>query len=145
MNYGETKMKALSAKQKITDWIFENYDVIIIPKYFYIKLDNIFHGTLKNMSRPIPAADLLDMWKRKMNYLNEINNKNNNYQLVCSSIRGVFSFSVDDEYLYIFTNNYVRRINKDLSGCNYRLVYESDYQRIKSEHPELTDNEINKL
>lgn len=76
-------------------------------------------------------------------YIYEINNKNNNYQLVCSKVVKIFSFNVRDNYLYIFTSNYIRRINKDLSGSNYRVVYENEYKAIKENDSSLTDDQIN--
>ena len=76
-------------------------------------------------------------------YIYEINNSNNNYKLVCAKVVRIFSFNVEGNYIYIYTGNYIRRINKNLSGSDYRIIYETEYQAIKKSHPELSDNEIN--
>ena len=76
-------------------------------------------------------------------YIYEINNKNNNYELVCSKVVRIFSFNVRGDYLYIFTGNYIRRINKSLEGSNFRVVYEQEYQAMEESDPLLSDDEIN--
>jgi len=64
-------------KDKLFRWLQNTYNTVVIPKYFYIKMDQIFNGTYKGLSKGIPPEDLLDMWKRKQNELDRINNSNN--------------------------------------------------------------------
>ena len=64
-------------KDKLFRWLQNIYNTVVIPKYFYIKMDEIFNGTYKGLSKGIPPEDLLDMWKRKQNELDRINNLNN--------------------------------------------------------------------
>lgn len=63
---------------------------------------------------------------------NDISEK---YELTCSKSLKIFHFTVDENYLYIFTAKFVRRINKDLSGCNYRILFEQMYQEVVDEYP----------
>lgn len=79
----------------------------------------------------------------KSGYVYELNSQGNNFDVKCSKVVRIFSFDVKGDYLYIATGTYIRRINKNLSGSDYRVVYENDYKVIKEAHPELTDDEIN--
>lgn len=63
-------------KENIFDFIKDAYDITIIPTTVWQKLDNIYNGTFKGMSVGIPPEHLLDMWKRKMDMLNGIANRN---------------------------------------------------------------------
>lgn len=68
-------MKKVTQKQ-VTDFIFAQYDITLLPKYFYMQLAKIPKGTYKGQGKPIPFDDLLDMWERKMPYLNKTYQKN---------------------------------------------------------------------
>ena len=63
-------------KENIFDFIKDAYDITIIPTTVWQKLGNIYNGTFKGMSAGIPPEHLLDMWKRKMDMLNGIANRN---------------------------------------------------------------------
>lgn len=63
-------------KEDVFNFIKEAYDVTIIPSTVWQKLANIYNGTFKGMSFGIPPEHLLDMWKRKIDMLNELANKN---------------------------------------------------------------------
>jgi hypothetical protein len=65
-------------KDRLFKWLQNTYNTVVIPKYFYMKMDSVFDGTYKGLSRGIPPEDILDMWKRKINELNRINNQNKN-------------------------------------------------------------------
>lgn len=62
-------------RKEVTDFIYDMYGITSLPKQFFIKLDSIYSGTASNLSRPIPPEDLLDMWKQKKLYLEEIAEK----------------------------------------------------------------------
>ncbi len=68
-------MKKVTQKQ-VTDFIFAQYDITLLPKYFYMQLAKIPKGTYKGQGKPIPFDDLLDMWERKMPYLNKTYQRN---------------------------------------------------------------------
>lgn len=63
-------------KENIFDFIKDAYGITIIPTTVWQKLGNIYNGTFKGMSVGIPPEHLLDMWKRKMDMLNGIANRN---------------------------------------------------------------------
>lgn len=72
----EIKEKEVNIRKQVTNWIYLAYGLTFLPKSFFINLDKIYNGTYKNLSTPIPPEELLDMWKRKMDYLNKTADKN---------------------------------------------------------------------
>lgn len=75
----EESFKHLSlaiTKESVFDFIKNAYDVTIIPTTVWQKLGNIYNGTFKGMTFGIPPEHLLDMWKRKIDMLNGIANRN---------------------------------------------------------------------
>lgn len=63
-------------KDEIYNFILENYNTMIVPPYVFIKLEDIYSGKRKGLTCEIPPEDILDMWKRKMTYLNKLRAKN---------------------------------------------------------------------
>lgn len=63
-------------KQCVYDFILEVYDLNIIPTNIWKKISEIYSGTYKGMSICIPPEHLLDMWKRKIDMLNGIADRN---------------------------------------------------------------------
>lgn len=61
---------------KFTDWLYTQYNVSFLPKHFFINLDKVYKGTYKNLNKPVPVEDLFEMWKRKMQYLQKVYEKN---------------------------------------------------------------------
>ena len=68
--------KDKAVRLQFTDWLYEQYNVSLLPKYFFINLDKVYKGTYKNLKKPVPIEDLWDMWKRKMPYLRKVHAKN---------------------------------------------------------------------
>lgn len=63
-------------KQDIVNFILDSYDITIIPPYIFQKLSDIYSGSYRGMSCCIPPEHLLDMWRRKINMLNDIAQRN---------------------------------------------------------------------
>ena len=76
LEFAKTVEKKKSIKDELYQFIFDMYGISFLPKYFYIKFDSIYKGTYKNLNRPVPPEDLLDMWKQKRNYLDKIAEQN---------------------------------------------------------------------
>lgn len=74
----ETKSRLIEAihKEEINLFILEKYDLTIIPSSVWQKLGNIFSGTWMGMSVGIQPEELLDMWQRKIDYLNKVASQN---------------------------------------------------------------------
>ena len=45
------------------------YDLTFVPSYFYVRMSEVFNGSYKGLSKPVPPEDLLDMWQQKRNFL----------------------------------------------------------------------------
>ena len=63
-------------KHLVFEFIINTYDLTIIPTTIWQKLDDIYSGTFRGMTVGIPPSDLLDMWKRKIDMLNDLAKKN---------------------------------------------------------------------
>lgn len=72
-------------KESIFDFIKDAYDVTIIPTTVWQKLSDIYNGTFKGMTHGIPPEHLLDMWKRKIDMLNGIADRNVTKGIVINS------------------------------------------------------------
>lgn len=72
-------------KESIFDFIKDAYDVTIIPTTVWQKLSDIYNGTFKGMTYGIPPEHLLDMWKRKIDMLNGIADRNITKGIVMNS------------------------------------------------------------
>lgn len=78
----EKAENSLRSKQKETnrseyknlfiEYLKETYNVMELPKSLYSKLAQINSGNFKNYKIAIPYEDLLDMFKRKQNFLNKL-------------------------------------------------------------------------
>lgn len=56
-------------KDELYKFIQTLYNVVVLPNYFFVKMDTIYKGTYKGLAKGIPASHLLDMWQRKQSYL----------------------------------------------------------------------------
>ncbi len=63
-------------KEKVFDFIRDNYGVTVVPTNLYTRLADIYSGKFKGMSKGIPPKYLLDMWKKQIRGLNKIADKN---------------------------------------------------------------------
>lgn len=63
------KPRKKTATSELYDFISDMYGLTYFPKYFFSFMASIYKGTYKNLNRPVPPEDLLDMWKQKKKYL----------------------------------------------------------------------------
>jgi hypothetical protein len=64
------------AVSAVIQFIYENYGVSAISKLVFMRLASVYDGTFPGLNVEIPATDLIDMWRRRANYLNKIANQN---------------------------------------------------------------------
>lgn len=74
----ESKTHLLLAidKECVFDFIREAYEITTVPSSVFQKLSNIYGGTFRGMTIGISPSHLEDMWKRKIEYLNKVANRN---------------------------------------------------------------------
>jgi hypothetical protein len=65
------KIKDIINKNHLFKYLQRRYDVVYLPSFVFIKFEQVFDGTYKNLSEPVNAEDLLDMWIRKESYLDK--------------------------------------------------------------------------
>jgi hypothetical protein len=58
-------LKTEKDKSKLIQFIQKQYDMVFLPKYLYTKLDAIYKGEFKGMSKSIMPCELLEIWDRK--------------------------------------------------------------------------------
>ena len=141
-------------RKKVTDWIFKTYEISFLPTYFYTKLDSVYNGTYKGLSKPVPPEDLLDMWQRKINYLNNvaINNKTNgkgmdnsgrvNYDLaiILNKYDSYLEWKKEQE---IIKNDILKRANEEKNAVNYNNIISSSKEYINKEKNKDNNESIN--
>jgi len=65
------KTKDIINKNHLYKYLQKRYDIVFLPSFVFIKFNDIFNGTYKNLSEPVEVEDLLDMWQRKESYLDK--------------------------------------------------------------------------
>lgn len=111
-------------KENVFEFIKDSYDVTIVPTTVWQKLSDIYSGTFKGMSVGIPPEHLLDMWKRKIDMLNGIADRNRTKGLVMSSDKRI---NYDLSILVNKYDSYLRWIEK-------QRIIEAEKEIEKSEN-----------
>ena len=70
-----SELKA-AIKEEFFNYIIDMYGLGYVPKYMYVRFSEVFNGTYKGLSKPVPPEDLLEMWKQKRNYLFRVAEQN---------------------------------------------------------------------
>jgi len=64
-------------RDRLVYWLYENYNISVLPSLFFIKLKAINDGTFsKGVNVPISCYDLLQIFIKMKSYLDKVNNKN---------------------------------------------------------------------
>lgn len=111
-------------KENVFEFIKDSYDVTIVPTTVWQKLSDIYNGTFKGMSVGIPPEHLLDMWKRKIDMLNGIADRNKTKGLVMSSDKRI---NYDLSILVNKYDSYLRWLEK-------QRIIEAEKEIEKSEN-----------
>jgi hypothetical protein len=56
-------------KNHLYTWLQIQYGIVAMPSYIFHKMESIFTGEYKGMSRPVPPEDLLDIFERQWDNL----------------------------------------------------------------------------
>jgi hypothetical protein len=130
-------IKNIIDKAKLYYWIQHTYNLVVLPSYFFIKMDNIYDGNYKGLSKGIPAEDILDMWQRKKNELDKIadtNKKKDKY------IDGIGRINYDLAILLNKYDSYLKWKDKQ------RLFENDENQKLKElQQEKINFNNVNKI
>jgi hypothetical protein len=70
-------INSLIDRDRLTYWIYENYNLTVLPVLFFQKIKQINDGTFSTrVNTPISYYDLLQMFKKMKTYLDKVNNNN---------------------------------------------------------------------
>lgn len=62
-------------RDNFVKWIYNSYDISIIPHTWYMKMNELEKGKAKEVSEPISSEDLLEMFKIKRQKLEQMTSK----------------------------------------------------------------------
>lgn len=110
-------------KENVFEFIKDAYDVTIIPTTVWQKLGEIYSGTFKGMSVGIPPEHLLDMWKRKIDMLNGIADRNKTKGIVMSSDKRI---NYDLSILINKYDSYLKWLEKQKIIASEKEIEKSD-------------------
>lgn len=110
-------------KENVFEFIKDAYDVTIVPTTVWQKLSEIYSGTFKGMSVGIPPEHLLDMWKRKIDMLNGIADRNKTKGVVMSSDKRI---NYDLSILVNKYDSYLRWLEKQKIIASEKEIEKSD-------------------
>lgn len=121
-------------KENIFNFIRETYDITIVPTTVWQKLSDIYCGTFKGMTAGIPPEHLLDMWKRKIDMLNTIADKNKTKGIQMLSDKRI---SYDLSILVNKYDSYLRWLEKQ------KIIEAENKKKIELKRTEIGASIIN--
>ena len=65
------KIKKIISENHLYKYLEKRYELVYTPSFIFVKFNSVFDGTYKNLTEPVCAEDLLDMWIRKESYLDK--------------------------------------------------------------------------
>jgi hypothetical protein len=65
------KIKKIISENHLYKYLEKRYELVYTPSFIFVKFNSVFNGTYKNLTEPVCAEDLLDMWIRKESYLDK--------------------------------------------------------------------------
>jgi len=94
-------VNSLIDRDRLTYWIYDNYNLTVLPALFFQKTKQINDGTFSmRINAPISYYDLLQIFKKMKTYLDKVNNNNERKGKKIDVIRRI------DYDLAIVINNY---------------------------------------
>lgn len=130
---------------QFTDWLYRQYEVSFLPKYFFMNLDKVYKGTYKNLTKPVPVDDLWDMWQRKMPYLLKVYDRN---KRIGKTMEGVARINYDLAIVLSRYDSYLAWKDQQMQALaqNDNTSQSIDYKKIASlpteKNSEVNINEI---
>ena len=108
-------------------------------------MDSVYKGTMKNLNKPVPPEDLLDMWKQKRNYLEKIAEQNRKKGNEISGVQRVnydlaILLSKYDSYLKWKDQQKIAAATDELKKSNKEKIEYTDV--IRPKRVSIADNEI---
>jgi len=129
-------LNSLIDRDRLTYWLYDNYDINVLPILFFQKIKQINDGTFAmRVNVPIPYYDLLQIFKKMKTYLDKVNKQNERKGKKIDIIRRV------DYDLAIVINNY----DEYLKWRQKQKTEEIDKKAIKNDIISKSDIKINTI
>ena len=137
-------------RYELTEFIYRSYDVTVVPSTVWTRIEEVFNGTYKFLLVKIPPTHLLDMWKRKMNSLNKIADKNNTKgKKIEKSKRIIYDLAIlinkYDSYLDWLEKQKILEAEKNLSMEKLIISREIISEKAKDNNTNKEDNDMSDL
>ncbi len=133
--------KTESIRLQFTDWLYRQYEVSFLPKYFFINLNKVYKGTYKNLKRAVPVEDLWDMWQRKMPYLLKIHDRN---KRMGKAIEGMARINYDMAIVLSKYDSYLawkEQQKQALAEEQRKAEQQIDYSKVVNAHNPISDKD----
>ncbi len=125
-------------KDRLTYWLYDNYNISVLPNLFFQKLQRINKGTFsERISVPISCYDLLQIFKKMKTYLDKVNNNNERKGKIINLSQRV------NYDLSIVINNYDDYIKWKQKQKTETIENDKLQEEIKSKNNIQTNNIIN--
>ena len=62
-------------KNHLYKFLYDSYSIVLLPNYIFVKLEEIFKGEFRGMTKKIPPEHLLEMFERQQKFLDNIYHK----------------------------------------------------------------------
>lgn len=122
-------------RDRLTYWLYENYNVSVLPSLFFSKLALINEGKFSGrINVPISCYDLLQIFKKMKSHLDKINNKNERMGKTMASFQRV------NYDLAIVLNNYDEYVKWKQKQKNEVVEKQQLQDEIKSKNNINTNN-----
>jgi hypothetical protein len=144
----QIEIQLIIDKDKLTFWIYENYNITVLPSSFFNKLDEINNGSYKGLSTGINNDDILNIFKKMKLYLDK------NAEKLKNKGKGFKSITERINYdLSVVINNYdkYKGWKKEQESQTFKENEQDSYvenkrlfnNKIRSQNKKITDsNEI---
>ena len=128
-NLVKTKEKDMFLKE-----IFSNYDISVLPSFFYVKVANITKGTHKGMSRPISYFELNEMFVLMRKYLDNSNarmiSKGKGFKTELDRLNYDLAIIINNYDKYLKHKTETKSIEREIKNIN-KTIKESNNIEIK--------------
>lgn len=129
----------------IFNFIKDFYGLTVVSSTIWTKLDSIYNGTFKGMSIGIPPSDLLDMWKRKADMLNNIAKQNETKGTYLQpENRVIYDLSIlvnkYDSYLRWKEKQKILEVEKETIITQNIVGQSIGYSNVQKNNPKETDD-----
>ena len=127
-------------KNHLFKYLYDSYSIVLLPNYIFVKLEEMFKGEYKGMTKRIPPEHLLEMFERQQKFLDNIYHKEKlngvqriNYDLavLIAKYPGFLDWKAREVKDIDTTEKFI--VNKKIDFTNVQSKKEEDYIDLSEE------------